>query len=221
MGMLIRMFAAFCVATVIAQLLILGIVAAKGNLRSDTVTQAIALVNGIDATGSQLEEALRRAENRPSPTHEEIVQERAKQSLDLQNQLAAITREKDMVSKLLADLTSRNAEFDRRRQDFFVKVDELEKKTMQESLQRVQQTIEELPPDQGKDQLIKMLAADRMEDVVAIVKVMDPGKRKKILGEFAAEKDSDKLHDMLMTMLSGQPVASLIESQRKSLNETP
>jgi hypothetical protein len=124
-----------------------------------------------------------------------------------------------MVSQLLTELANRNSEFDRRRQEFFTKVDEMEKKLVDESLQQVQLTIEELSPEQAKDQLIRMLAVDRLDDVVAIIKVMDPAKRKKVLGEFADREDSDKLHQMLMRMLAGEPAASVIEDQRKSLAE--
>lgn len=221
MKSLVRYFAAFCVATVIAQLFILGLMTVKGNFTSGTFTQALALINGIDVTGAQVEKAFQKAQDVPVPTHEEILQERARASLELQNQQDAIAREKDMVNKLLADLSGKTAEFDRRRQEFYTKVDELENKLVKESLQEVQNTIEELAADQAKEQLIRMLEAERMDDVIAIVKVLDPAKRKKILNEFAEPEETDKLHDVLMRMLAGEPAASLIKDQRRSLSDNP
>lgn len=220
MGTILRFFAAFCVATVIAQLLILGMMAAKGNLRPDTLTQALAIINGIDVTGTQVEKAFQRAQDIPVPSHEEVLKERASMSLELQNQRNAIQRERDTANKLLADLASRTAEFDRRRQEFYTKVDELEKNLLKDSLQQVQKAIEQLAADQAKDQLIRMLESDRMDDVIAIVKVLDPAKRKKILNEFAEPADTDKLHKILMQMLAGEPAASLVKDQRRSLDET-
>jgi hypothetical protein len=38
MRFLLRLFSAFCVATVIAQLIILGLVAARGNLHRESMT---------------------------------------------------------------------------------------------------------------------------------------------------------------------------------------
>ena len=221
MGMLTRFFAAFCVATVIAQMLIFCLMLAKGNLHSGTLTQALALINGIDVTGDQVEKAFQQAQDSPMPTHEEVLQQRAKMSLELQNQNDSIQREKDMVNKLLAELASKTSEFDRRRQDFYSKVDDLEKKLVKESLKEVQRTIEELVPDQAKEQLVRMLQAERMDDVIAIVKVLDPAKRKKILNEFAEPEETDKLHDVLMRMLAGEPTASLIKDQRRSLSDNP
>jgi hypothetical protein len=217
MGFLIRLFSAFCVATVIAQLLILGIMAAKGNLRADSVTKAIALINGIDVTGVQLEKALKRAEEQPVPTHDEIVKQRALMSQDLQVKLDALARQEESLKKLWTETQAKSADFDRRKDEFYVKVDNLEKKLVEENLRQVQQTIEELAPDQAKLQLLRMLENKRMEDVVSIIKVMSPVKRKKILGEFADQEEATKLHEVLMRMLAGEPATSLIEEARKSV----
>lgn len=220
MGMLARIFAAFCIATIVAQSIILGMMALKGNFRSETLTQALAVINGIDVTGEQVERAFQNARDLPVPSHQEVLQERARMSVELQNQLNAIQREKESVTQLLSELKSRTAEFDRRRQDFFTKVDRMEQKLVEESLQNVQRTIEELSPEQAKDQLIRMLTVDRMDDVVAIIKVMDPAKRRKVLGEFADREESDKLHQMLMRMLAGEPTAGVIQDQRRSLADS-
>jgi CRISPR/Cas system CSM-associated protein Csm2 small subunit len=220
MKMLLKLCTAFCAATVIAQLIILAMMAIKGNLNSTTLTQALAIINGIDVTGDQIERVFQNASEIPVPSHEEILIERARMSVELQNQQNAIQKEKESVSQLLAELVSRNAEFDRRRQEFFAKVDQMENKLVEESLQRVQMTLEELSAEQAKDQLIRMLAAERMDDVVTIIKVMDPAKRKKVLGEFADREDTDKLHEMLMRMLAGEPMASTLKDQRKSLADS-
>jgi len=220
MGLLVRLFSACCVATVIAQSIILGMMALKGNLRPETLTQALAVINGIDVTGEQVERAFQNARDIPVPSHEEILRERARMSVELQNQQNAIQREKESASQLLSELMSRTSEFDRRRQEFFTKVDQMEQKLVEESLQQVQRTIEELSPEQAKDQLVRMLAVDRLDDVVAIIKVMDPAKRKKVLGEFADREDTDKLHEMLMRMLAGEPAASVVQDQRKSLADS-
>ncbi len=219
MAIVTRFFAAFCVATVVAQILILGLMAAKGNLRSDTLTQAIALANGIDVTGQQLEKAFNKVKEAPVPSYEDVVSERAKMNIELQSLQDAINREKEMVVQMQSDLSARVAEFDRRRQEFFTKLDEMDNKLATESLLQVQHTIEELAPNQAKSQLVRMLDDQRIDDVVAIVKTLDAGKRKKILAEFADGEEGDKLHEMLMRMLAGEPTASLVKDSRKNSPE--
>jgi hypothetical protein len=94
MRMIAKLFSAFCVATIIAQLIILGMMAAKGNLRTDTFTQVLAVVNGIDVTGHQVENAFRNAREMPLPTHDEVLRERAQMSLELQNSTGCCSERK-------------------------------------------------------------------------------------------------------------------------------
>ncbi|MFO0942213.1 MAG: hypothetical protein U0930_15865 [Pirellulales bacterium] len=215
MGFIIRTFAAFCVATVIAQLIILGIMAAKGNLHRETVTQALALINGIDVTGANLEKVVKTTSEQPAPTYEEVLRQRAMLSQDLQLRQDALTRESEGLKKSWESFKTEKETFDRRREEFFAKVDEIEKKVVNESLQQVQRMIEELAPDQAKEQLLKMLEGDRMDDVVAITQVMSSAKRKKVLGEFVEGKDPEKLHEVLMRILQGEPMSNLISTTRK------
>jgi hypothetical protein len=221
MGILIRTFAAFCVATVFAQLLIVGIMAAKGNLHRETLTQALALVNGIDVTGAQLEKVVEKTQEQPMPTHEEVLRKRALMSQELQLKQDALARAENSIKKQWTETQAMIADFDRRRQEFFIKVGELEKKLADTKMQQVQQTIEELAPDQAKEQLLLMLKSDRMDDVVAIIKVMSSVKRKKILGEFTDKEDADKLHQVLMQMLEGGPAMDLITKAREGSAENP
>lgn len=221
MGMLIRTFAAFCVATVIAQLLVVGIMAAKGNLHRETLTQALALVNGIDVTGSQLEKVIEKTQEQPMPTHEEVLRERAMMSQELQLKQDALARAEESLKKQWNETQAMVADFDRRRAEFFVKVDDLEKKLTDSKMQQVQQTIEELAPDQAKEQLLLMLKSDRIDDVVAIVKVISPAKRKKILGEFTDREDTDKLHRVLLQMLEGGPADDLISKAKDGSATNP
>lgn len=216
MGFLVRMFSAFCVATVIAQMIVVGIMAAKGNLHRETLTQAFALVNGIDVTGASLEKVVKSTQEQPSPTWEEVLRERAMMSQELQMRQDALARESDSIKKSFSQLTEKEREFDRRREEYFAKVAENEKKMIDERLQQVERTIEELAPDQAKEQLVQMLAIDRMDDVVAIIQVMPPAKRKKILGEFTDQADANKLHQVLMRMLEGDFAPTASTAPRKN-----
>ena len=117
MGLIIRTFAAFCVATVIAELLIVGIMAGKGNLHRETLTQALALVNGIDVTGSQLEKVVEKTSEQPMPTHEEVLRKRALMSQELQLKQDALARAAESINKTKSELEVGVAAFDRRRNE--------------------------------------------------------------------------------------------------------
>ncbi|MCA9190552.1 MAG: hypothetical protein KDB03_02270, partial [Planctomycetales bacterium] len=74
--------------------------------------------------------------------------------------------------------------------------------------------LESLAPDQAKDQLMKMIDSQRMVDVVAILKGMAIEKRKKVMGEFQDQAESDKLNEVLLQFLEGEPMRSVIENAR-------
>ena len=221
MGILVRMFAAFCVASIIAQAIILGLATARGNLRYSTVMKGVALLNGIDVSADRLSKMMEDSKQAPIPNYEDVVEARALLSKDLQMKLESIRREQELVDKSFIDLKSERDDFDRRRDEFYNKVDEMEKNLIDESLKEVQRIIELLSSEQAKDQLLRLLAADQKNDVVAIVKVMSPDKRKKILGEFTEEDEANDLHEILMSVLAGEPTSQLIQDARENQTQTP
>jgi hypothetical protein len=69
-------FAAFCIATVITQIIMFAYVLSRGDLNGDTGTKIIALLNGIDITGNRLQQIVRQSEDREQPDFDEILEAR-------------------------------------------------------------------------------------------------------------------------------------------------
>lgn len=213
---LVRLFTAFCLATVIAQMIILALSAMRGNLHRETLTKAIALFNGIDISGVQLRKVIDDARSTPVPTYDEVLAQRAQQNLNLEMRERSIQRYMQQLEAMQAQLKKDQGDFDRRKEAFYNLLDEMSKKGKEESLGEIQRTLEVLDPEQSKTQLIKMLESGQMSDVVAIVKGMALDKRKKILGEFTSEKEQTQLNEIIEQMRVGQPDASVIEEARDS-----
>ena len=216
MRFLLRLFSAFCVATVIAQMIILALVAFRGNFHRETMTKAIALFNGIDISGVQLRKVLNEARSVPVPTYDEVLSQRAQQNLNLEMRERSILRHQQQVDAMLAELKRQQGDFDRRKEAFYSLLDEMSKKGKADNLGEIQRTLEALPPDQAKTQLTKMLENNQMADVVAIIKGMGLDKRKKVLGEFTSEKEATQLHDVLNQLRLGEPAASVIDEARNA-----
>ncbi len=214
MRMLIRLFVAFCVATVLAQGIIITLAGLRGNLKSDTLVRAIALLNGIDITGDQLKKMLDDSREQPNITLEDIIEERARENSILDMRERSISAMKQQTEEMLAELQTKVADFDLRKDEFHTLLKRTETDLLEESLKEVQRTIESLTPEQAKDQLLRMYDAGQKDDVVAIVKGMPLDKRKKILGEFANEKEAAQLHEILMRLRLGEPTAGLIQDAR-------
>lgn len=218
MRFLLRMFAAFCVATVIAQLLILGMIGMRGNLKGETITKAIALFNGIDISGAQLQKAMTNAKNVPVPTYDEVLAERAQQNLNLEMRERSVRASIEQLAGMQTKLQTDQEAFDRRKEAFYSLLDEMAKKGKQENLGEVQRTLEALAPEQAKSLLVKMLEGQQMSEVVEIIKGMALDKRKKILGEFTSEKETTYVSEILNQLRQGEPIASVIDKAR---NDSP
>lgn len=188
MRMLTKLFVAFCIGTVLAQGIILAMAAARGNLNKVTFLKAIALLNGVDITGDQLQKMLDQSKQTPNPTYEDVEAERASQSKSIDMRERSILQYKRQVEELLSEHKSIIADFDRRKNEFYRFLETAQQDLANESLQEVQRTLEVLSPELAKDQLITFLQDDKMDDVVSIVKGMPLDKRKKVLGEFTTPK---------------------------------
>lgn len=218
MRLLIRLFVAFCVATVLAQAIILGMAGASGNLKQETLLKSIALLNGVDISGDQLKKMLDDSKKQPNPTYEDVEEERARQSMTLDMRERSIIQYKRQVEEMLAEHRKMIDDFDRRKNDFYKFLDTAEKDLLNESLKEVQRTLEALPPEQAKEQIKKFLEADQLDDVVAIIQGMPMDKRKKVLGEFTEADEVTMVNTILTRLRQGEPKASLIQGAR---NQTP
>ncbi len=215
MRILIKLFVAFCVGTVLAQGIILAMAAARGNLNSVTLLKAVALINGVDITGDRLQKMLEDSKQSPNPTYEDVVAERAIQNKSLDMRERSILQQKALIEEKLAEQKQVIADFDRRKDEFYALLESIDKDLANDSLKEVARTLETLTPDQAKNQIKKFLEADQMKDVVAIVKGMPLDKRKKILGEFTTEEEIAQLNDILVQLRQGDPKASLIKNARE------
>ncbi len=214
MKMLLRLFGAFCVATVLAQCIVLGLSAYRGNLTKDTILQGFALLNGIDITGQRLQKAIQDAREAPMPSYEDVAEMRAQKSLNLDMRERSIKLAKEQLEAKQRELQMQITNFDNRKDAFYSKLDELTKGLEDASLKDVRRTLESLSPEQSKDQLLKFIKDGQLRDVVAIVKGMPTDKSKKIFGEFVGPEETEKLNEILKELRKGEPTAGLIEQAR-------
>jgi flagellar motility protein MotE (MotC chaperone) len=198
-----RWFAAFCVATILFQLVLLSYLATRGTLNGPTVTKVVALANGIDITGNRLEEILRRDQHLEQPDFDEILEARKLEGLDMDMQRRSLLALKDDITGEWAETKQERERLDERLQSF----DKKEKDTLalaqQEGVKQVQRTLQTLDAAQAKDQLLKIYDDERIDEVVNIIQAMPTDKRKDILGEFVTPEEADKLHEILSLIGSG------------------
>ena len=203
-------FIAFCVATVLTQIILFGYFLTRGVVNGETTTKVVALLNGIDISGNRLQQILRQSEDREQPDFDDILEARKMESYDMDLRLRSEKKFRDDLSVKLAELTDERERFDERLASFRRELEEIREGAQKQGLQDVQRTLQSLDADQAKEQLLIMYEDERIDDVVTIVQAMSTDKRKDILAEFVSKDESDKLSDILRRIGEGMPITSLI-----------
>jgi hypothetical protein len=212
MKKLIGMFLWFCTATFLAQIAILGLAAWKGNVRRDTASQVIALLNGIDIQGERLKQVLISGRTAPTLTPQEIQDAKISAALELDSKSRALEsyqRRLDDSQRKLQDDIKR---FDQRREEFNLELKNSRNGVESENLNETQKILAVLSPDAAKKQLVTMMEKDQKADVVAIIRGMPADIQKKILAEFTTDEDQAMLADVLREIRNGEPLKSLIDN---------
>ena len=204
--------AGVCIATVLAQMLICGVLFARGSMSLTGATQILGIMNGIDVSGDRVAEKIKAARDEPIPSFEEVRQERAKLSLEMDLRRRALENYDSHLQVIHERQQLTESRFDARKEAFYKKREELKKGEQDEAKRSQQSIIEGMTPAAGKDQLIMWLDGGDLDGVVAIVKAMQPDKRKKILREFKTADEAEKLHEILDRIGEGDPDLNPIDS---------
>lgn len=215
---LISAFLWFCAATLVAQGCIILLSYMRGNFTGDSLTQMIALMNGIDIPGERLKSALTAARDVPVPTREEILTAKNESSLELDSREKSLER---WQRQLIAEQSRLDTEDERlsvRVVEFEAEVKRFKEGREAESLSEVQKILELLAPEQAKDQILRMMVDDALEDVLVIIKAMPEDKRKKILAEFSTEPELLKLAEILKQLRSFEEKSNTAAPQGNSSN---
>jgi len=215
MAILIRLLAAFCVGTVLTQLIMLGYFATRGTLNPETLTKVIALVNGIDITGERLRQALQKSEQSEQPDFEDVLRQRMLAGTEMELRLRSQRTYEDELTRMMEEIKVAQARFDQRREAFERKLEDVQRNAQDAGVKELQRTLQSLPVEQAKDQLLKFYDEGRIDDVVNIIQGIPLDIRKEIMAEFIEPAEAEKLHDVLSRIGDGQPLSSFIDQARK------
>jgi flagellar motility protein MotE (MotC chaperone) len=207
---LLSVFVAFCVATVLTQIILFGYFLTRGVVNGETMTKVVALLNGIDISGNRLQQILRQSEDREQPDFDDILEARKMESYDMDLRLRSEKEFSDDLSVKLAELTDERERLDERLDSFQRELEEIREGAQKQGLQDVQRTLQSLDAAQAKEQLLIMYEDERIDDVVTIVQAMSTDKRKDILAEFVSKDEAGKLAEILHRISDGMPTSSLI-----------
>jgi predicted enzyme involved in methoxymalonyl-ACP biosynthesis len=220
LSMLGSAFAYFSIATVLAVAVVAVMMWQKGAFQDERVHRMWAALYGVEIESPQAK-AAKSQEPVALPTYDEVLNKRALASLDLSLRESAVSHSLDELKNVSLKIQTERTRFDQLVTTFDNRIKQLEQIATDEAVAETQRTIEALPPKQAKQQLLKLLESKPSEDmakpidsVVSIVKAMPIEKRRKILSEFKAGDEEDKLAEILKEILRGAPDLPILREAR-------
>jgi hypothetical protein len=216
MGMIFKLVGAFCVATILAQGIILGGLVVKGRLTGDSLRKIAALACGIDISVENIREAIASKQSEELPSFEEILERRAIKSLELEQRHEAVSLWVEQLKYLEARLAAAEENFDRRREADRIKLEELSKGVESKSNLELQQTFDGLKPELVRDVFMKMLDNGELSKVIAILQGMPQDRKKKVLGTFTSADEKERVFMILQGIGDGEPEKSIIDQSLKN-----
>lgn len=217
----------FCIATVLAQVVVLGMLWWKGAFSDDRVVAMFAALHGIHPDKPNVEAAAAKSKGghgHEQPSLEEVSKQRLLASLDLNLRESTLDKALLELRTLEQQVATENERLKQWQQGMDQRIARAENTVLESSLQELQQTLMVISPKQAKEQILKMLQTSTdgsdlraMNDVVRMLKAMPLDKRKKILGEFKSAPESETLADILREIRLSPVEMEMLRDSRNQL----
>lgn len=212
-----------CVGTVASAVLGGVYLRYSGKLNDDKVFRMLALIHDVDVnpekTSAQRD---KQGDALGTMSYEDIEEARKVKSRILELKMQSLNKGLGQVTFERDELTKDKERYVLLRTSFEQRLKELQTETENKGYADVRLIWENVAPKKAKEQILKMVEADEMEDVVHILSEMPIGKRAKIVSQFSTPEETEVMDQLLRMIREGGAVSSLLhETQNDSSNQTP
>lgn len=218
----IQLFAMVAMATLLAEGIGVGYLCATGSVDKVKMLQIMAIVHGVALPNNSGADARGAGRQEPSEqvSFEEIEKRRALEAHYLETKMMALEkglREIRMERELLSiDLD----QIKRLQTGFNKRLDTLQEQLTLEGIAQQRQIWSKIEPALAKAQIMNMVDAGEIDDVVVLLTDMPVATQAKIISEFQLDnpKERDAMDEILRKIRKGLPAVTLIEDARKELS---
>jgi hypothetical protein len=225
MGRLLRGITAMlvyaCVATVIAEGILLAYLGHTWHLDRNRLVQIVAIAYGVDLLAMK-----EQAEQDPTPTtgdqpsFEQVLEARAAKARNLELREQALQNGLAQLRHAQEKVAAEKKQFGQLKDTFYAELEKVQKGTIAGGIDENRRILESLKPKQAKDLVAQMLADNKLGEVVVLLTAMSESKRAKILGEFKTREEVEKVGELLRCLREGEPVADKAEDARRKLDQS-
>jgi hypothetical protein len=196
----------FLAATLLAEVIILAYVWFAWKLDRERLVGMLAVAQGIDLATPAKAGTAQEEIAQEQASYKEIVESRATKFRDLELREQALQNALDQLKADQRRVAEQEAEYRQISQEFTAQLATLAEGAKAEGRDEVRRILEALRPAQAKLQLMEMLEADEIDEVVVLLTGMQDAKRAKILAEFKNEENKE-VAEVLRLIREGEPKA--------------
>jgi hypothetical protein len=210
----------FCVATILAEIILLAYLTVAWQLDRDKIVQILAVAQGVDviAIGGQTQ----RERDQVSPeqvSYEQVRESRAVKVRHLELREQALQQALGQLAAERSKLAQALQQQQQLRQTFQKELLALQQGAVAAGRENARLKLESLKPKQAKEQLAEMLKKDELDEVVALLAAMPEAKASKIMAEFKLPEESTQLYQILRKIREGFPESTLAANTQNVLNQ--
>ncbi len=208
----------FCLATVIAEGILVFHFWGKWQMDHTKLVQMIGIAQGVDplAMHPKAAEGHEQTTNE-QPSYEQVLAAQAAKDLNLRlreqslaNSLAALESDQQNLAQSVQQYTQQ-------RQQYETQLEALENEATVAGRDVNLRTLQSLKPKQAKELIVHMLQNNEQDAVVLLLRDMSDSKRAKIIGEFKTPEECAKIDDILRLIRNGAPEAIVANGAAKQL----
>jgi hypothetical protein len=216
------MFALFCVGTVLTQGMLLAYWAATGQIDKDKIGRMIAVAQGTESNPAATAAATD-GKNDKGPTEPSSFDE-LDQLRSLKLRLVDLREENlkggiVLMGGIKAHVDNERTWYSSIYANFYEELKKLREGAIREGRDRIREILEADSPKLAKDQIMQIIADNKIDDVVAILPAIPTSKRAKIISAFTSEEERAKLQTVLRMILEGYPDTTLVAKTKQDLEQ--
>lgn len=214
-GAAIAAMACVCVATTVAEAIVVASLWRSGALETTKVQKYAAVVYGFDLTTLNIDGKNPKSDEATATalTRDELLDSRVKSNATLATRQEAILKGANDNRLLVQSLSTKRERYEIVKDGFEKLLVQLEQDVNSTALAEVRHTLEALQPKQSKDLMIDMLQDGNvttedsvLDDMLAIIRGMPQDKLKRIFSEFKSEEERVVLNRILLAIGGLDPV---------------
>lgn len=209
-----------CVATIIAEALLVFFLARSWRLDRERVIRTLAVAQGVDLGALEARAAAERPDvSREQPSYEQVLETRAVKVRHLELREQALADALKDVALRQREVVEEKEALAGLKKKFEAELLALRQQATSQGLEDTRAKLMAIKSDQAKLLLDDLLDEGEIDTVVALLQGMPDTKASKIIGEFKTEKDLKNIGEVLRRILEGGALADLAAATGRQLKD--